>query len=167
MIEIELTVPEIERAARAGLDARLRGLAGGWRQRIESGGNWMAWANHINGSLGEYCVAKWLGGGWQGMRFDTRGEGDVGRVEVRTTINEKEPQLVVYQNDEPARLFVLVVGQGPKWKIAGYERAKNAMLDCYKMQKYANGPPQFFVPVSKLRTDFAWLREWMLKGKAA
>lgn len=121
----------------------------------------------IIGACGERCVAKWLGVEWNRMAFETRGGGDVAGLEVRTTHHDRG-HLLVYENDAPDRIYVLVVGTGPKWVLAGFMRGARAQVEKYrKAPSFKDGPKTFWVPQEALLRDFDALREWVLGRRAS
>ena len=102
---------------------------------------------HINGSVGEACVAKHLGKYWLGK--GTFGGSDVEQYEVRST-SRPDGDLILHDADKDDRPYISVyvsegVGVIRGWLMGREGKKKEFWRDP------AKGRPAFFVPTNKLR----------------
>jgi len=67
-------------------------------------------------------------------------------VEVRHTTNEKGG-LIVRPKDKPGRLFVLVVGTCPRYRVVGWKRGEDACRDEYRWQDVWKVPQSGLTPL--------------------
>lgn len=86
-----------------------------------------AYLRDFMGACGEIAVAKLFGQKWKGYSIDTRKDGDVGNLEVRTTSKPDGGLFFIWDkehpqtNDNPDRNFVLCVFEPRATiKIMGY-----------------------------------------------
>ncbi len=97
---------------------------------------------------GEYVVAKWLGWFWSPVVDDpwTQLDGDVGRVQVRTT-NLREPHLICHDRDVDDAVYVLVSRKAPnRFRVEGWLHGRLAKDQQWWCDKYGKGRSAFFVP---------------------
>jgi hypothetical protein len=102
---------------------------------------------HINGSVGEACVAKHLGKYWLGT--GTFGGSDVEQYEVRST-SRPDGDLILHDYDKDDRPYISVyvsegVGVIRGWLLGKEGKKKEFWRDP------AKGRPAYFVPTSRLR----------------
>jgi hypothetical protein len=102
---------------------------------------------HINGSVGEACVAKYLNKYWLGK--GTFGGSDVEDYEVRST-SRPDGDLILHDYDKDDRPYISVyvsegVGVIRGWIMGAEGKRKEFWKDP------AKGRPAYFVPTSKLR----------------
>ena len=114
-----------------------------WSQRLDE---------EVTGAVGEIAVAKSLGQFHIGsVNTFHRVPDCLGDTEVRATRRD-DGCLIVRDNDDDDRLYVLVVGDPPSVRIAGWLRGGEAKRD--KWVRNPNGHRRaWFVPQSALR---AW-----------
>lgn len=148
MVSVELTPPECLLAANVGLMRRLQAITG---RRLPSYGydNADPWQADIEGACGECVVAKYLRVFWNGSIGDLDAA-DVGRVQVRTTRFD-DGCLIVRLTDPSDSVFVLVVGQAPTYRIAGWIHATEAKRDEWFTDKGNGRVGAYFVPQGVLR----------------
>jgi hypothetical protein len=79
------------------------------------------------GACAELAVAKWLGIQWSRSVGTYHIEADVGEdVDVRCT-DRDNGSLILRENDQPYRTFVLVTGNPPNMSLRGYIRGEDGM----------------------------------------
>jgi hypothetical protein len=128
-----------------------RGL--GSEQKIEVGFFW-----NINGASGEKCVANWLGIPWDGTVGIVTAS-DVGVLEVRTTPGHNYPLRLHPEGvDKGDRIYVLVTGIGPTWRIQGYMLCKEGRREEWWSDRpppvrKKTGRPAFWVPQEYINHD--------------
>lgn len=125
--QVQLTLPEIEIGAEVGLKRQLRCLQGSrngsrttseYAQRYGSPGVGGLWGNHIEGALGEFAVAKFLGLYPSGIEgYNTTDVGD--HYEVRTR-PEKFHELFIKKRDKPDKYYILLQGSHGEYIIRGW-----------------------------------------------
>ena len=108
------------------------------------------WRAHIEGACGEFAVAKCLGVPWSGS-FDTfRTDGDIlERIEIKTR-SDHGYDLLVRDDDDDVRAFVLVTGIAPNYVVRGWLWGREAKQRKWR-QAYAGRPTAYFVPQDELR----------------
>lgn len=107
----------------------------------------------VIGAYGEYCVSLWLDRSWRAVVDDPWSdiEGDVGKVQVRTTLNSRDPHLICHPRDKDDAVFILVSRlDWNSFRIEGWTKAVNAKCDAYWGDKYKKGRPAFFFPAINL-----------------
>lgn len=106
------------------------------------------WRCHIEGALGEMAFAK-AGGIYFGYKqgvFHT--EADIGKlIEVRTA--QMQDRLIVRPKDKTERLFVLLTGWSPCFRVWGWMLGSEAKQDKYWQDPNGRGFA-WFVPKSDL-----------------
>lgn len=146
MIDVTLTDYEMAMASDAG---RLRNIAAvkrGYESRI-SGREWQA---HIEGACGEVAVAKATGKYWGGSinSFKSGGDLDSTGWEVRTR-SDHNYDLIVRDNDPDDRVFILVTGLSPNFKIWGWIMSQDAKREEWRAN-YGGHGTAYFVPKLEL-----------------
>jgi site-specific recombinase XerD len=107
------------------------------------------WGTDIEGACAEMAVAKTLGRYWHAIVSDPNGlPGDAGTYQVRSTVHDSG-QLVVYEHDDAAAIFVLVTGRVPVFTIRGWLRGGLARRAEWWREKAK--VPAYFVPQQELR----------------
>ena len=125
--QLKLTLQEIMIGATVGLQRQLRclqksrsgsGTTSEYTKKYGSPGSEGLWGNSIDGALGEFFVAKFLGLYHSGIEgYDAT---DVGRhYEVRTRPEEFH-QLVLKKKDKPDKYYILVQGSYGEYTIRGW-----------------------------------------------
>ena len=107
----------------------------------------------VLGAYGEYCVSLWLDRSWRAVVDNPWSdiEGDVGRFQVRTTKNHRDPHLICHPRDSDEATFILVSRQSwDSFRIEGWTHGHVAKNDQWWSDKYSNGRPAFFVPATEL-----------------
>ena len=171
MIEVELTESEWLHAGTIGLRRQIQAITKkfspahgveGHRNRYEG------IAYNVMGAAGEACVAKWLGISWDGggLQIERRHDGDVGQLEVRTAPNHSYP-LRLHDNDKPDRVYILVTGDGPTWRIQGFILGSRGMRQEWFHDRpppagKATGRPAYWVPQEHHSHQLDLLRERFL-----
>lgn len=111
-----------------------------WLERI---------VDDILGASGERAWCKWRGTYWDGS-VDTfhRTPDTHGNVEIRTTQRD-DGSLILRDNDDPTRWYVLVTGQPPTLTVRGYIKGTNGRRPEY--ERNPNGHRlAWFVPQTAL-----------------
>ena len=107
-----------------------------------------AWQVHVEGKLGELAVAKAFDLYWGPGTFATRHDGDVCRLEVRTT-PRSGGALICHPEDPDDRAFILVTGQAPAYRLAGWIPGGDAKREAWWRTDVRAAA--YFVPQSALR----------------
>jgi hypothetical protein len=172
VIEVELTHREWAKAAMHGCDRQIDGLIRG-RVSTQTGSHLQptdGWFWNVNGASGEACVAKWLGVPWDGCFGDLKAS-DVADLEVRTR-PKHDYDLLVFDHDKDDRVYILVTGTGPRWRINGFilgRKGKNPEWMHAEPGGKPNGrAPAYWVPQSALNHDLELLkRRFLARYEAA
>ena len=104
---------------------------------------------HLLGAKGEMAVAKGLNLYWSGSVGTFRTGGDVGRLQVRCGSGD-DYKLLVRPVDRDTDVFVLVVGTGPVFRLAGWSTGRAAKQQIW-YRTFDDRPPAFFMPQRFLR----------------
>jgi hypothetical protein len=129
---VTLSWVEMASAAREGIQRRIRALAlgrqlpGGWDAARKSG----RWDNEVESACAERAAAKGLGIYWpEGSNPDYAGDLP-GNRHVRST-DIPHGCLLVYDGDPDDGIFLLVIGQAPTFRLAGWMFGHEAKQDLY------------------------------------
>jgi hypothetical protein len=141
---IKLTPWEMLLAAQAGIMRQVDNLHKK-RQAYYGAGTVNDWQLHVEGCLGEYALAKYLGVNWSGQGF--RG-GDVGAFEVRTRSKDYY-ELILHPDDHDEKHYWLLCGCNGTYTIKGWILGRDGKRKDY-WKDPAGGRPAFFVPQSAL-----------------
>lgn len=150
---VTLTEAETISAAHTGL---LRNAESLFAQREETipgiGENGLGWTRHIEGACAELAFAKLIDRYWDASqsRFRNSNGGDVGGIQVRSTI-EEDGHLILRPHDRDEDAFVLVVGCAPRFRIVGWARARDAKRPEFVRDPGGRGRPCWWIPQSALR----------------
>jgi hypothetical protein len=131
MVEVALSLTEVEMAAKEGTQRRIRSMfgnrqfPGGWDSKRRND----KWGSDIESVAGEIAFAKAMGYYWAGSH-DPDYHGDVRGWQVRTT-DLPNGCLFVYDEDPDDRRCVLVIGQIPFFKVVGWVYAGEAKGGTY------------------------------------
>lgn len=152
---VELTLPEYISAVQVGIvrftiseAARLNAATTyprTWYQRLQE---------EIIGACGERAWCKYRNQHWDAS-FNTfhRVADAAGGVEVRSTTRD-DGCLIIRHNDDADRWYVLIVGEPPLLRVAGYIKGEDA-----KIAEWVRDPhrqrPAWFVPQSALK-PYPW-----------
>lgn len=143
-IRITLGGGDILAAAYVGLlrqyTAAMNNRAGVGGQPYENG-----WSNHIEGALGEFVVAKYLGVFWK-PNIGVLDDDDVGPYQVRTNSSRKGEDLAIRPKDKPHRVYISVLSLLPEFIICGWVYGHEGKRDEYIGPGSAGRPPLFWVP---------------------
>lgn len=102
----------------------------------------------VLGVYGEYIVAKWLDRFWCPVVDNpwTELEGDVGRIQVRTT-KLREPHLICHDRDPDDAVFVLVSRKAKNhFRVEGWLFGREAKDKQWWGDKFNKKRPAYFVP---------------------
>jgi len=150
-MRIELTRDEFLLGAEAGARRHARALALGRVPRYGPPVP-LRWAYNVTGAVGELAFAKGANLFWLPDDELDKDRGDVGGYQVRAT-DMDHGSLVLQERDADEEVFVLMVGQGCHWRIAGWLTGREG-----KQKRFWREPPEvpyaaWFVPQSELH---AW-----------
>ena len=161
-MQVTLTPAEMLTAAVQGAARYITNLRDRRRDKHGSVGD-STWATHIEGVCGEIALAKVLGVYWSNhlARFDTD---DVGALQVRTR-PEAWHELIVHKHDRDDRVFVLLLGRAPTFRVAGWIRGADAKQATW-WKDPAGGRPAFFVPQESLVPGLPPREAWQARGAA-
>lgn len=143
---ITLTWAEVLAAATVGLMRQIAALKANCQDKHGFAG--LGWSEHIEGACGECAAAKALGVYWQPtINTFSRGS-DVAGYQVRTR-SRSDYDLLIRDNDDPAKIFILVLGRCPTYEVVGWLRALDARRQEWR-QDYGERGAAWFVPRSHL-----------------
>jgi hypothetical protein len=147
-IDVTLTWHEVQLAADVAVRRQVQNLARA-RQHKHGASDRRSWQMHVEGCIGEIAVAKGLGLYWSGALGNLEAD-DVGPLQVRTTAYPTG-RLVLHKDDDPAKAFILVTGEAPQLRLAGWMFGREAQVDAYWSDPQGTDRWAFFVPQSALR----------------
>ena len=107
------------------------------------------WSLHIEGACGELAFARASGRFWSPSVDTFKSQGDVGGVEVRTR-SEHHFELIVRESDDPSRVYALVTGRSPAFRVHGWLVGVDARRADW-LRTHGNREAAYFVPQSELR----------------
>jgi hypothetical protein len=142
-----LTKYELDMAAVVGVRRNVSAVARG-RQHQHGMSADDGWRAHIEGACGELALAKYLGKYWDGSVDTFRSMPDLGDIEVRTR-SKPYYDLIIREDDDPSKVYVLVTGSAPDYEVRGWIRGEQARRDEW-LQSYGGRPPAWFVPQDAL-----------------
>lgn len=110
------------------------------------------WSEHIEGFAGELAVAIALGLPRPDVEREAfRTAHDVGGlVDVRTR-SKHWYDLPLYEKDPHDRIFILVTGRIPNFRLRGWILARDGKREEFYKKLNNDRPPGWFVPASNLR----------------
>lgn len=151
-MDVTLTWSELTTAAMIGVRRQVQNLATGKKHRYGANED-ETWSINIDGCCGEMVVAKALGMYWTGNLGDWKAD-DVGGLQVRTTYYHTG-DLCLHRDDQDDKVFVLVTGRAPHYRVPGWIyawRGKNEQYWSDKLDKQGKplNRPAFWVPQSVL-----------------
>ena len=85
---------------------------------------------HIEGAMGEVCVAKALNLYFEGT-VNTYGQADIGDDIGVRTVTKENYGLLIYEKDNPEYFYYLVKGTAPNFRVCGWLRGGDAKQDKY------------------------------------
>lgn len=156
-IFVRLTPWEILLAAQAGLMRQVENIKLG-RKPYHGAGSLNDWQLNIEGCLGEYALAKYLGVHWSG-KGDFRGP-DVGGnghpgCEVRVAMGDKR-RLILHPEDGDNKVFWLVCGVNGSYRIKGWILGQNGKKEEWWTDPTGKDRWAFFVPQAALNDPESW-----------
>lgn len=131
------------------LESKTRGL------KDRHGMSWDCLDAQIEGAVGELAVAKALNVYWNGS-VNTLRALDLSGIQVRTH-SQRDYDLIVWPDDSPDDLYVLVTGKMPEYRIHGWIRGSDAMQDHW-LKEHGDRPPAYVVPQDALQPIETLLR---------
>jgi len=145
--QITLTFKELELAGCAGLRRRLRAMEKGRVYKNGRPDDDVLYKNDIEGALGELAAALVLGLPWEETTGLDKDTGDVGQFQVRSTDWDPNGSLMLYKDDKPDDIFILVTHKIPVFTLRGWAVAGEVKLQeywqgqwerpCYKVPQWA------------------------------
>lgn len=153
---IQLLPHEIFDAAQVGIRRRVASRKEGRpdtnRLRSSSEREYQQWGIDVEGACAERAAAKMLGRYWEGgigSRHSNPDDGDVGRLQVRTTCYANG-KLIIRPDDDDNAVFLLMVGTARNgFRPAGWLQGKDAKHDEF-IQNPNGAGKAWFVPQDKL-----------------
>ena len=150
MIAVTLTDYELAQAAMTGMLRQISAIKIGYNQdKMKPAGGF--WQRHIEGACGEVAVAKAMGRYWGGSvnTFKTIGDLDSTGWEVRTR-SDHDYDLIIRDDDDDERVFILVTGSAPEYLVRGWIKAADAKRGEWR-KDYGGHGAAYFVPPECLR----------------
>lgn len=115
----------------------------------------------VQGILGEMAFCKAMG--WdievlvrnQSRTIQEKRAGDIGKYEVRATTGLASPggfscRLIARENDEVGKVFVLVIGTGRVYEVAGWLYGSEIKSERYVSKGESGRPPCYMAPPESL-----------------
>jgi len=148
-MRVKLTPHEVQAGAIIGIERHIQAMAKGLKDKhgLRAQDRWRV---HIEGACGEIAFAKAMNMYWSPSVNTFKGHPDIGSFEIRTR-SQQNYDLLVREDDEDDRIFVLVVGMAPQFRLVGWLTGKEAKQQRY-LQTYGDRPPAYFVPQDKLHS---------------
>jgi len=142
MIEVRLRDYEVLQAAMTGMLRQVSAI----KRKSVSKINGREWQAHIEGACGEVAVAKVMGRYWGGGINTYKSGGDIDSTgwEVRTR-SSHDYDLIVRDDDDDERVFILVTGHAPDYRVHGWIRAADAKRQEWQ-KDYGGHGLAYFVP---------------------
>lgn len=142
--QIALTVDEMYWGADIGVQRRLESRRDGRKNKYDM--PHLGWSQDIEGALSELALCKLKGWSWSASVNSFKEKADIGdHIEVRWTDQIEEGKLIVRPDDVFDRLFVLVIGLAPAYRVWGFLQGHAARRREWWWAP--NGrPPAWFVP---------------------
>lgn len=153
MISIELSHDEILAgtvvAAQRKLMSDKRRASGSGSRRPEHYEEQRTWDQEVESALAEMAVARWRNTYWHGSWFNGQNAGtDAGSAQVRWT-EHASGHLILYTEDDPERVYVLVTGRSPVKTIIGWGYGRDLRQDRHWRDTNVKCP-SWWVPQSEL-----------------
>jgi hypothetical protein len=106
------------------------------------------WQANIDGAIGELATALMLDEKWNDEMDGDRKAPDVGIYQVRTNKWNKNAHLYNKENDKPTDIFILCVGWGFKYRLAGWMYGHEVQQKKYFSDKWGKGDSRsaYWVP---------------------
>jgi len=145
MTQVILDWAEMILAAQAGVLRQVENIKKGVKPAYGAG-NEKDWQYGIEGAMGEFALAKYLGVFWHG-KGKMWGD-DVGTYQVRTS-SRLNGDLILHPKDDDEKTYWLVTGLNGNYWIRGYIKAKDGKKEQW-WRDPAGDRPAFFVPQSEL-----------------
>jgi hypothetical protein len=143
-----LSTGELHIAAMIGCHREIQNLAMG-RKHTYGATQDLVWGRHIEGAAGEMAFAKWSNKFWSGNLGDLKAS-DVGNAEIRTRSNHNW-QLFLHKEDPDDRVFILVTGLAPEFRLRGWIWGREGKRPEYWSDPTRKNRPAYFVPNAVLR----------------
>lgn len=144
---VELSWGETCFGASVGARRRARAVAANRYTKVETP-PLESWGRNIEGALAEMAFAKATNLYWVPTDDLDKAIGDVGGFHIRSTDNETG-SLILRPDDSDVGWFVLMVGRGNRWRLAGMLRAADGKQDRYWRREPF--PSAWFVPQGALK----------------
>jgi hypothetical protein len=148
MTHIVLDPSEMMLAATAGVMRQVENIKRGVKPAYGAG-NERDWQYGIEGAMGEFALAKYLGIFWYG-KGKMRGD-DVGTLQVRTSSRDNG-DLILHPRDDDEKVFWLLTGLNGTYDVRGFIKAKDGKKQEFWRDPTGKNRPAFFVPQSELLT---------------
>ncbi len=140
---------EVQAAAQVGLSRQFHSLKAGMKNRIANVPQANEWGTHIEAAASELAAAKALNRYWD-FSVNTFKAGDIGdNLQIRLATRGTD-SLILRAGDNPNHIYLLVIGQIPTFRLAGWAFGKDAMNPIFVRNPNA-GTPAYFMPQSLLQ----------------
>ena len=152
MADVTLSYAEVTLAAHVGVMRRISAIKRGRKGNYDCVNERDGWTWDIRGAIAECAVAKHTGTYWFG-KIDDLSHGDVGDLEVRSTV-WPTGHLLIHPEDPDDKKFILVLENNlPVCTLAGWIYGHEGKDDTYWTTKKIQGKDRsaFFVPQKSLR----------------
>ena len=128
------------------------------RHHAHGASNWYSWQMHVEGCMGEYVAAKYLGIFWDGKLGDLS-PGDIGRIEARTAGgatgfekgNIHKRRLRLHKTDKDDVPFIHITGVNGFYLMHGWLYGKEGKKDKYWCDPTGQNRKAYFVDNNKIR----------------
>lgn len=146
-VQICLNEYQMHTAALVGVQRQIESCRPGWKHKHNAPKEMDSWQTHIEGAMGEMCVAIHLGIYWD---KGERGMPDVGNDEVRTS-RYMNGVLILHRSDCPDRRHWLVTGENGVYVVRGWILTRTGQDEKYwGTLRNQKNRPAFLVPQKDL-----------------
>ena len=129
------------------------------RKHAHGASNEYSWQMHIEGCMGEFITAKYLGIFWDGKLGDLS-PGDIGKIEARTAGgatgfekgNIHDRRLCIHKTDKDDSPFVHITGVNGYYQIHGWLYGKEGKKDEYWQDPTGQKRFAYYADNDKLRS---------------
>jgi hypothetical protein len=126
----------------------------------ERGGEDLDPWDEVQAACAEFAAAEALGRVWAGDIYKRKKTIDIPPdIEVRWTKHEDDGHLLVYNEDDATRRYVLVTGYLPAFRVHGWIDGNDAKRPEFLRPLRRGRPPGYFVPRERL-SDPRLLQLW-------
>jgi len=144
---VRLTADQVFLAAAVGVKRQYYAMERNLRDKKSVNAR-EGWTLHIEGAAGELAACLAMGIEWPATVNAGKAPDAWEHLEIRRRI-EQWYDLAIRDGDRPERLYVLVAGQIPLFRVVGWIKGRNGMIPQYRKDPNGRGEA-WFVPQADL-----------------